>query len=256
MERDVFVSHASEDKATVVDELVRLLNSFQVTTWYDSQSLHVGDSLREKVDDGIANARFGVAVFSPAFFAKKWPKEELDGMFTRTTAGGSFKILPVWHEVTQDEVASYSPMIAGKVALRTADGLASVASKIRDAVLPAVRSEEPADYSQQHRNETIRVTDLPLSVNGWVTNRHFSKCHFVGPAVMTINRVLMTRVGFASPDVFFPIKVGRNYHGFIGFEDCAFVDCTFDPKVGFAVVEEYYNDVVLTVTGGPTVRIP
>lgn len=33
--------------------------------------------------------------------------------------GGQTRILPIWHKVSKDEVATYSPILADKVALNT-----------------------------------------------------------------------------------------------------------------------------------------
>ena len=86
--------------------------------WYDESTLRVGDSLREKIDQGLANSRFGVVVLSRHFFGKEWPKKELNGLFSREEEGDT-RILPIWHEISKDEVVRHSPMLADKVALNT-----------------------------------------------------------------------------------------------------------------------------------------
>jgi hypothetical protein len=48
----------------------------------------IGDSLRRKIDAGIARTRFGVVVLSHAFFAKNWSQYELDGLVVREMIGG------------------------------------------------------------------------------------------------------------------------------------------------------------------------
>jgi hypothetical protein len=64
------------------------------------------------------NSRFGIVVLSPAFFAKNWPQYELNGLTAREMKGHKV-ILPIWHKVDRDEVLSYSPPLADKVALST-----------------------------------------------------------------------------------------------------------------------------------------
>lgn len=116
---DVFISHASEDKDEVVRELAEKARSAGLRVFYDEMTLKWGDSLRAKIDHGLANSRFGMVILSHAFFAKDWPKLELDGLFGREMAGKS-KILPVWHKMTKDEVMEKSPMLGNKLALNTA----------------------------------------------------------------------------------------------------------------------------------------
>ncbi len=85
---------------------------------YDEFELRIGDSLRRKIDAGLARSRFGLVVVSHAFFAKNWSQYELDGLVSLEMAGRQ-GILPVWHEITKDEVVGYSPTLADKVALST-----------------------------------------------------------------------------------------------------------------------------------------
>ena len=75
---DVFISHASEDKQAVVLPLAEALRKRGVSVWIDAAELQLGDSLSEKIDDGLAGSRFGVVILSPSFFGKQWPKRELD----------------------------------------------------------------------------------------------------------------------------------------------------------------------------------
>ncbi|HEX8645155.1 MAG TPA: TIR domain-containing protein [Allosphingosinicella sp.] len=115
---DFFISHASEDKEEFVRELANRLRTAGVEVWYDEFSMKLGDSLRRKIDQGLANSRFGLVILSTAFFEKEWPQKELDGLVALEVAGRS-RILPIWHKVSKDEVAKFSPTLADKVALNT-----------------------------------------------------------------------------------------------------------------------------------------
>ncbi len=117
---DVFISHAWEDKAAVARPLYEALTGHGATVWFDEAELRIGDSLRRKIDRGLANSAFGVVIFSEHFFAKGWPQYELDGVVTQSVAGEQ-NLLPIWHKVTKDEVRAHSPSLADKVARSTAD---------------------------------------------------------------------------------------------------------------------------------------
>jgi len=132
-EWDVFVSHASEDKESFVHPLAEELTRLGLRVWYDKFTLKLGDSLREKIDYGLRYSRFGVVVLSPHFFSKDWPKKELDGLVALEVDGRKV-ILPVWHNVTRDDVARYSPILAGRLAVSTSRGLDNVVSEIRRAI--------------------------------------------------------------------------------------------------------------------------
>lgn len=118
---DVFISHASEDKDTVARALADTLNrEHGLRVWYDEFELRIGDSLRRKIYTGIARSRFGVVVLSHSFFAKGWSQYELDGLVVREVNAQRQIILPLWHNISKDEIIAKSPSLADKVALQTA----------------------------------------------------------------------------------------------------------------------------------------
>lgn len=128
-EWDVFICHASEDKTTVVEPLAAALRDAGVAVWYDRFVLTIGDSLRQKIDEGLIRSRFGIVVISPKFFTKKWPKLELDGLVQKEIAGEKV-ILPVWHNVSHEDVLSYSPPLAGKIAGSTSHGIPALVQEL------------------------------------------------------------------------------------------------------------------------------
>ena len=115
---DVFISHATEDKETVAGPLAHALRERGVSVWYDDFELQIGDSLRKRIDGGIANSRFGLVILSKPFFEKDWPQYELDGLVTRANSAQQV-LLPIWHEISKDEVIARSASLADRVALRT-----------------------------------------------------------------------------------------------------------------------------------------
>ncbi len=115
---DFFISHAKEDKDGFVRGLAEALQARGAKVWYDEFTLKIGDGLRRKIEQGLANSRFGVVVLSKHFFRKEWPQKELDGLWS-LDAGGHTRILPIWHEISKDEVARQSPMLADRIALNT-----------------------------------------------------------------------------------------------------------------------------------------
>jgi len=115
---DVFISHASEDKKDFVDPLVEKLQNAGIRVWYDTLSMEWGKSLREQIDNGIKRSKFAILVFSKHFFAKKWPQRELDGILSKETVSGSSP-LPIWHNITYEELYELSPTMSGLFAYST-----------------------------------------------------------------------------------------------------------------------------------------
>ena len=116
---DVFISHASEDKEDFVDGLAAKAREVGLRVWYDRFALVWGDSIRRKIDEGLAGSYFGIAVLSPSFFAKEWTNYELDGLVEKASSGAG-RLLPIWHKLTKDEVIKHSPSLANRLALNTA----------------------------------------------------------------------------------------------------------------------------------------
>ena len=116
---DVFISHASEDKE-VVWRLATGLASWGLKVWLDAQQLTLGDSLREKIDEGLAQSRYGVVVISKNFIAKDWPKRELNAMLSLEKNGRKV-ILPIWHDIDHETVSKFSPLVADRLAANTND---------------------------------------------------------------------------------------------------------------------------------------
>jgi hypothetical protein len=146
---DVFVSHASEDKDSLVRPLAAALTSIGVSVWYDEFSLSPGDSISRSIDKGIGGSRYGLVVLSPAFIGKSWPEYELRGLVSREIAEDAL-IIPVWHGVTVDEVRSFSAPLSDKLAVVT-DGKEAI-----DVALQILKVVRPDLYNAHPRVELVR----------------------------------------------------------------------------------------------------
>ena len=138
VEWDTFISHASEDKDQIVRPLARRLQDHGLKVWLDEFALTVGDSLRQSIDKGLSRSRFGIVVISPHFLEKHWPQAELNGLVARESAGQKV-VLPVWHNITADEIRRWSPMLSDRLAVTSAKGLDHVV----DELLKAIRRDQP-----------------------------------------------------------------------------------------------------------------
>jgi hypothetical protein len=127
---DVFISHASEDK-TYVRPLAQALSDARISVWYDEMSLEWGDDIRTKIDEGLANSRFGIVIVSKAFLKKKqWTDHELSGLFALEEPGKKV-ILPIWHEIEKADLIQYSPSLVLRLAmLSSRDSHADIVERI------------------------------------------------------------------------------------------------------------------------------
>ena len=132
---DIFISHASEDKDQIARPLAEALKEDGYEVWYDDFSLKLGDSLRETIDRGLAESRFGVVILSKHFFMKRWTNQELNGL-AAIEVGGEKVILPIWHGVTHADVVEYSPILADRKAVSTTEALERIVAAIELVVNP------------------------------------------------------------------------------------------------------------------------
>lgn len=133
---DVFISHAYEDKKDFVKPLADKLIEYGIEVWYDEYSLSVGDSLRRSIDKGLKESTYGIIVLSENFFNKNWSQYELDGLWQLQSISKSKRILPIWHNITKEEIINYSPTLADIIALSSNEDLENIVEKIIKVIKP------------------------------------------------------------------------------------------------------------------------
>ena len=136
--------------------------------WYDKTSIGWGDDIRTSIDNGLLNCDYGVVVFSKAFLGKKkWTEYEVSALFGLETVDRK-RILPIWHEVTYEDVLKYSPAVAQRRAKSSEEdsnddivnSVLSMLGRPQIATLPkaasASRSRMPRARSLKARGRTSR----------------------------------------------------------------------------------------------------
>lgn len=107
--KDVFICHASEDKQRYVQPLTKLLSANGITYWLDQEEIKVGDDLRERIDEAIGLAKYGLVIISKNFISKEWANRELQLIKERENAEGRIILLPIIEDTAKEEVLqSYS----------------------------------------------------------------------------------------------------------------------------------------------------
>lgn len=115
--------------------LAQALSGTGFRIWFDQFELAVGDSLRENIDRGLRGSRYGIVVLSRSFIAKRWPQYELSGLLAREIAGRKV-ILPVWRDLTKEDVLAFSPSLADKLALTSPPlDVTTVAARLGEVLL-------------------------------------------------------------------------------------------------------------------------
>lgn len=93
----VFISYTSADK-DFVSNLASQLRIFGINVWYDDWEIKVGDSIIDKVFNGLRKSDALIIVLSKASVKSRWVKEELNTAAIRKINKDDILILPILKE--------------------------------------------------------------------------------------------------------------------------------------------------------------
>jgi len=94
MNPKVFISHATEDKERFVLGFAQKLREKGVDAWLDKWEMLPGDSIVEKIYEGIKTAKAIIVVLSCNSVGKKWVREEIDAAMVKRVNKGCL-LIPV-----------------------------------------------------------------------------------------------------------------------------------------------------------------
>ena len=202
---NIFLSHASEDK----DFARPLAEALSAThnVWFDEYELTVGDSLVGKIDEGLKKADFGVVVLSRFFFAKKWPRAELDGLFALEPADKKL-ILPIWRDVEEADVKQFSPILAGRLGSRASEGIPRVVESLNRAMEVAIRVSGFSESASITERLRAVATGIGLAKRDAQLIESYEGAELIWNAVCAITDTLRENVSLLESTVGLPFKVG------------------------------------------------
>ncbi|MHC4144257.1 MAG: toll/interleukin-1 receptor domain-containing protein [Planctomycetota bacterium] len=131
--KDIFLCHASEDKAEVVTPLVKALDDAEITYWYDQAEIKWGDSITQKVNDGLKISRYVVVILSEAFLPKKWPQRELNSALNVEASDGDVRVLPLLFgsERIRNLIIKKYPLLSDKAYIVWDEGVEAVVEALK-----------------------------------------------------------------------------------------------------------------------------
>lgn len=90
----VFISHRSQD-AVQAERLGRELEAAGHQVWLDAWSIGVGDSIMQRINEGLGNVSYVVVCYSSAGVTSSWMSREWMSALHRQLEGYGVKLLPV-----------------------------------------------------------------------------------------------------------------------------------------------------------------
>lgn len=135
-EYDVFICHSSADKKKIVEPLADDLDQRGLQVWYDDFEISLGDDIRDAIEEGIANSRYGVIVLSDQFLEADWAGAELSSLTAREHSEGVQKILlPLRYGIGMDSIRENTPLLASKYTMEiTEDNIGEIAKEICEVI--------------------------------------------------------------------------------------------------------------------------
>jgi hypothetical protein len=197
---DVFISHASEDKDDIVDKMVVILEYFDIKTWYDKNTLNIGDSLSKSIDLGLSDSKYGIIIFSENFIKKGWTEYEFRSLLNREI-GRKKVILPIWHKINREIIEKYSPFLMDKYALDTSK------QTLEEIVIELIKVIKPKMYKNIYREILWRE----LKKNAKTTSLDVSQLKLTGIKHNSLPKDLMLRITNLNYSVFWDLNLRKCY---------------------------------------------
>lgn len=168
---DVFLCHAFEDQESLTDRLCSGLQRRGIRVWYSAKDMPLGEDLDEFIFDRvIPQCRYGVVVISRDYFVAGWAKKELIALRRHEALRKYKMILPVWHEVDEQQVKNELPFLVNRFAARTDKGLEVVIGKLAGEIRPnrPVRLMNELFRAMYHNRAMFIVLMLFILLSGGI----------------------------------------------------------------------------------------
>lgn len=152
--RLVYLAHASEDKE-IAKPIAEGLLANGIDVWFDQWEIRTGDSLRRKMEQGLADCTHFVVLLSPRSIQKAWVQEEIDAGLT-AQVDGSAKFLGLRIDLP---VSGLTPFLRTRLCpeiVPSEQAIANLAADILDVSL-----------KPQLGNLPRYVKPVPYGLAGW-----------------------------------------------------------------------------------------
>lgn len=125
---DSFISYAVEDNDFVSD-VAYGLKSNGLSVWFAPLSLKVGDRLLDSIEKGLNESKTGILVLSTSYLSKNWTSYEMD-ILIRQNIESNKKILPIWLDVTREEIERKHIGLSGIVGITGTREVSRIVSQL------------------------------------------------------------------------------------------------------------------------------
>ena len=104
----VFLSYAWENKL-LAEKIASALQANGIETWWAGWCIAAGDSLRQKIEEGLGECTHFIVLLTPDSVHKPWVNQEMDAGLIRTLSKKS-RFIPLRHQLPPTELP---PLLSG-----------------------------------------------------------------------------------------------------------------------------------------------
>jgi hypothetical protein len=109
---NIFISHASEDKQLVVELFVDCLEKNGITNyWYDRERIEGGDSIIQRINEGLSTSKMGIIIFSRNYLQEGWTEWELWVLSTLLITHKIRMIPFMTNDITYEQIIEMYPIL-------------------------------------------------------------------------------------------------------------------------------------------------
>jgi len=122
----VFLSFGWEDK-TIAEQVAHKLMASGIDTWWAEWEISSGDSLRQRIDEGLEGCTHFVVLLSPTALTKPWVNQEIDAGLVRML-DDKCKLIPLRYNLNYKKLP---PLLSGRFSPEVTDEI-NIAQLIND----------------------------------------------------------------------------------------------------------------------------
>ena len=163
--KDVFISHAYEDKEEYVYPLVEKFRDNVISYWLDEIEIGWGERIVSKINEGLISSKYVLVVLTRTFLEKKWTNVELENALTTEVNTGRIVVLPVM-AISEKDAFKKFPLLNSKLYLRWELGAETIALHLTKLLKREFKEEwtihNPASYSGKI---WVQVLKKPSNLN-------------------------------------------------------------------------------------------
>ena len=151
----VFISHSSKDHDFIMLLAEKLKKDF-IDVWIDDWELQAGDSIVQKIGEGIRKSSFFIIVLSKYSIKSNWVLRELNSTLMRQLTKDDVKILPILLEIDFDEVP---PLMSDVYSVKFSRDFISETEyqKLIDPIAEKEKSNKLSQYQDLYFENIVHV---------------------------------------------------------------------------------------------------